>query len=154
MLPSIFVVLAFLVLSTYSYRSETGSQTYVEVITIDDIAKLKLNEGAEFIPLTRDLENRGLISYKIGQRVPNDRLVSRVSDSIYWNVPQNVQLRVEYPSKGIGAVVSFVECNVNQSSENGRAYIISGGYGQRNICFVIEAFSTFWFNYDCTIWGK
>lgn len=41
----------------------------------------------------------------------------------------------------------------SQSSDQGQAYVISGGINQRNIAFVIEASNTLFFRYNAEIYG-
>lgn len=74
-------------------------------------------------------------------------------DGASWATLQDVTLNLRYPQAGTGAVVSYVQVVVNQSSNQGRGYVVSGGVGQRYIQLVIEAYSTSYFQYNAQIYG-
>ena len=46
--------------------------------------------------------------------MPGDRLVGTGSANQRWNRPQNVRATLNYPSNGMGAVVTYLEISVNQ----------------------------------------
>ncbi|EAT33832.1 AAEL013895-PA [Aedes aegypti] len=91
--------------------------------------------------------------YTLGQRVVGDRLVSTKSDSKQWPTLQDVTLSLAYPQSGVGAVVTYVQVIVKQSSNLGKGYVVSGGIGQRFIHLNIEAYSTNYFTYTVQIFG-
>lgn len=62
-------------------------------------------------------------------------------------------LRLNYPAAGTGAVITYLEIVVDQTSDKGRAYVTSGGIGQRSIGVIVEALSTVQFTYVATIYG-
>ncbi|XP_055919569.1 uncharacterized protein LOC129951451 [Eupeodes corollae] len=151
------VVSAFLLLAcvfSTTLANPAKNQTLVEIITIDDASKLKdISKGAELIPMSQDRDTKGVIRYTLGNRSSGDRLVSQASDSVSWNTPQSVQLRLEYPASGTGAVITHVQIDVNQSSNSGQAYVIAGGIGQRRIVIIVEAYNTYYFSYVSNIYG-
>lgn len=100
-----------------------------------------------------DASGRQQIVYTLGSRTAGDRLVGLSSDNKSWSSPQDVKLNLQYPTAGSGAVVSYVEVVVNQSTAQGRGYVVSGGVGQRYVQLVIEAYSTVYFNYSAAIYG-
>lgn len=94
------------------------------------------------------------IRYTLGNRVTGDRLVGVAKHSTNWSTPHNAQLTLNYPAPGTpGAVVTHVNVVVNQTSNQGRGYVVSGGVGQRSIGIVIEALNTLRFEYSAEIYG-
>ncbi|XP_055838111.1 uncharacterized protein LOC129906388 [Episyrphus balteatus] len=149
---SCFLILAIIAL-TYPAIAMAEGQSKVEIIAVDDISKFKnIPHGAALIPL-RGQQTRGSFSYTVGQRVSNDRIVSQGADSTTWNSPQNVRLNLQYPANGIGAKITFVKIDVIQGSEQGQAYIVSGGIGQTTIVIAVEAYNVRNFSYAYNIWG-
>lgn len=99
-----------------------------------------------------------------------------------WPTPQQVRSTVRYPVDGIASIVTYVGIVVDQvihtlrpkkiifgealhflklffisfasqSSDQGQAYVISGGINQRSIAFVIEATDTLYFKYNAEIYA-
>ncbi|XP_058064185.1 uncharacterized protein LOC131213952 [Anopheles bellator] len=97
--------------------------------------------------------NRHQIVYTLGGRRPGDRLVGLSSDSKFWSTAQDVKLDLQYPQAGVGAVVTYVEVTVDQSSQAGTGYVVAGGIGQRFVRLVIEAYGTQHFTYTAAIYG-
>ncbi|XP_065072898.1 uncharacterized protein LOC135697195 [Ochlerotatus camptorhynchus] len=91
--------------------------------------------------------------YSLGQRVAGDRLVSTKADNKSWPSVQDVTLSLSYPQSGVGAVVTYVQVIVMQTTNLGKGYVVAGGIGQRFIHMVIEAYSTNFFNYSVQIYG-
>lgn len=80
-------------------------------------------------------------------------MVAETSASQQWSSLQDVTTSVFYPTTGTGAIITYVQINVDQTSNFGRAYIVSGGIGQRAIKVVIEAQRTLAFRHLSTIYG-
>ncbi|XP_055909290.1 uncharacterized protein LOC129944120 [Eupeodes corollae] len=99
------------------------------------------------------VENGTNLRYTFGKRVKSDRLVSQNTETNYWPTPQNVTLILQYPGSGQGAIITFVEVVVNQSSNIGLARVIAGGIGKRFMATIVEGNRTFWFNYSAHIYG-
>ncbi|XP_062539730.1 uncharacterized protein LOC134207811 [Armigeres subalbatus] len=104
------------------------------------------------LPSPSDKVGQQLI-YTLGQRVAGDRLVSTKSENKQWPTLQDVTLSLSYPQSGVGAIVTYVQVIVKQSSATGKGYVVSGGIGQRFIHLMIEAYSTTYFNYSVQIFG-
>lgn len=86
--------------------------------------------------------------------VPGDRLVSKLSGRKSWSQPQDIVFTIIYPTSGVGAVITYVQIDVNdQSNDLGRGVIVAGGVGQRNIQLVVEAKSTMFFEHRAAIFG-
>lgn len=138
-----------------------ASSVHVTVETIPDLeAFRKANPDLHIAPLTPRSEQlteggstRQVITYTVGSHAAGERLVGMASNQQSWSTLQDVKLELQYPTAGVGAVVTYVEVVVNQSSSTGRGYIVSGGVGQRNIRLIIEAYNTLFFNYNAAIYG-
>ena len=92
--------------------------------------------------------------YRLGSRIVGDQLVASDSGYNSWATPQNAHLNLYYPTSGVGAVISYLEITVSQSSTIGRAILLSGGIGQRSINVVVEANNTYWLGYSAVIYGR
>uniref|UniRef100_A0A182W4R3 Uncharacterized protein n=1 Tax=Anopheles minimus TaxID=112268 RepID=A0A182W4R3_9DIPT len=140
---------------------DVTSSVQVSIETIPDLeAFRKAHPDLQIVPLTARAANvkeadstRQLITYTVGTHSSGERLVGMASNQQSWATPQDVKLDLQYPTAGVGAVVTYVEVVVNQSSPTGRGYIVSGGVGQRNIRIMIEAYGTLYFNYNAAIYG-
>lgn len=82
-----------------------------------------------------------------------DRLVAHGAQKQSWPQPHNVATTLSYPSNGVGAQVTYVAIQVNQSTNLGQAYILTGGIHQRSISIVVEAYNTIYMNYVAAIYG-
>ena len=84
-----------------------------------------------------------------------DKVQATDSDSGEFATAKDIELLIQYPESGRGgAVISYVVVLVDQSSNVGDGYVVSGGIGQRQIGFVIEAKSSTYFRYDAFIYGR
>uniref|UniRef100_A0A0K8TRJ5 Putative conserved secreted protein n=1 Tax=Tabanus bromius TaxID=304241 RepID=A0A0K8TRJ5_TABBR len=93
-------------------------------------------------------------TYHTGQRESGDHLVGRAKGGQTFILPVFVSIKFQYPKSGVGALVTFVQCVVEQLLNAGKGYIISGGVGQHHITFVLESYFTTYFYFDCNIYGK
>uniref|UniRef100_A0A182TGY9 Uncharacterized protein n=1 Tax=Anopheles melas TaxID=34690 RepID=A0A182TGY9_9DIPT len=167
---------------------------HVSLETVPDLeAFRRANQDLQVTPLVpvRQSEvfaggsTRQQIVYSVGAHSASERLVGLSSNQQSWPTPQDswptpqdVRLDLQYPTAGVGAVVSYVEVVVQQSTNLGRGYVVSdgssvprtlvvvqqstnlgrgyvvsGGVGQRQIRLVIEAYSTLYFSYTAAIYG-
>lgn len=55
--------------------------------------------------------------------IKGDRILATDSASQQWQKPQDVRLNLNYPQSGIGAVITYLEVIVDQSSNQSRAYV-------------------------------
>ncbi|KXJ84397.1 hypothetical protein RP20_CCG009866 [Aedes albopictus] len=133
---------------------EEPAQIEAKIEIVQDIAAFKAaHPELDVVPLEVARNNRQQIVYTLGNRLSGDRLVATSQDGASWATLQDVTLNLRYPQAGTGAVVSYVQVVVNQSSNQGRGYVVSGGVGQRYIQLVIEAYSTSYFQYNAQIYG-
>jgi Transcription activator MBF2 len=70
-----------------------------------------------------------------------------------WAKPQNVTVTLQYPSSGYGATLTYLYVTVNQTSALGRAYVISGGIGQRFVQLAVESDFTYTMDYSVFFYG-
>lgn len=112
-----FTTLAtFLVVAFIASASSTPDdlQFLADIVVIDDInTLLRDNPQLTAVPMKRSLE-RGLIRYTAGSRVGGDQLVASGGDGTVWSSNRDVQLSIVYPPSGTGAIVSYVDCLVDQ----------------------------------------
>lgn len=85
-----------------------------------------------------------------------DSLQATDSHQAQWGSPQNVRSTLKYPRAGIsiGAYVTYVQIDIEQSTNLGRAYFIEGGIGQRRATIIIEAEQTLYYSYRAYIYGR
>lgn len=57
---------------------------------------------------------RGQMVYTLGNRAAGDRLVGKAARKQTWSTKQNVKIQLTYPSRGVGAMVTYVHIVVNQ----------------------------------------
>lgn len=139
-------------LPTFEIPSKAVDTTVLLVDDIDTYQKQHPQEVLIEIPLD-PIQPRVGIRYTVGNRNGIDRLVAQKTDYAYYAGPTDVVLTLTYPASGQGAVVTFVQIDVNQSTNIGRAYISAGGIGQRFIRIVVEARATTYFQYKTQIFG-
>ncbi|XP_055612568.1 uncharacterized protein LOC129759151 [Uranotaenia lowii] len=154
----ITIVLSFSALLAISVGAATlKQQADARIQVVEDIAAFRAaNPAIKLIPmeLSQTKNARQQITYTVGNRQSGDRLVSVNQDSASWPTLQDVKLTLSYPVSGVGAVVTYVEIVVQQSSNKGRGYVVAGGVGQRFIQVIIEANATSYFSYSAQIFGR
>ncbi|XP_055612447.1 uncharacterized protein LOC129758900 [Uranotaenia lowii] len=153
------LILSFFALLAISEGATSPlNQADALIQVVDDINVFRAaNPDIKLIPLevgSQTKNARQQITYAIGNRQSGDRLVSVNQDSASWPTLQDVKLTLSYPVSGVGAVVTYVEIVVQQSSNIGRGYVVAGGIGQRFIQVIIEANATSYFSYSAQIFGK
>ncbi|XP_036320234.1 uncharacterized protein LOC118734637 [Rhagoletis pomonella] len=143
---------------------KNGKNVILQIVTPEEMNKI-LNENPDAVEMTatrtrvegREMQPQGRaqITYTLGTaRAPGDRLVSTDSSTNDFNVPTTLTAKTRYPSSGTGAVVTYVQINVYQSNDNGRAYVTSGGIGSTHIAVAVEAVKTYYFDFYSYIYGK
>lgn len=144
------------ILGLPSNNSATPQKLGVEMLVVNSIENYKKQHPEQkLIEIERSPQQpRVGIQYTAGN--PADSyLVAQKTDSTFFSGPNDVVLNLVYPAVGnSGAVVKYIVVNVNQSSNDGRAYITAGGIGQKNIQLVVEATATTYFQYQAYIYGK
>lgn len=82
-----------------------------------------------------------------------DRLVAQNADIYSYPASNDVSLQLTYPETGAGAIVTFVEIICTQNNDEGTAYVVAGGIGQRFVSIVVEAQQTDSFAYQAQYFG-
>ncbi|XP_055390171.1 uncharacterized protein LOC129619111 [Condylostylus longicornis] len=93
------------------------------------------------------------IRYTLGHHSSVDKMIAQSANNYHYNSLMNVVLKLCYPNSGVGSIVTYIEIVVDQLSKIGRAYVISGGIGQRHICIAVEANSTNYLSYRASFYG-
>ncbi|XP_062556052.1 uncharacterized protein LOC134220914 [Armigeres subalbatus] len=151
---SILVLALAFGLVTASVENNPPQLIKAKLVVVPDIATFKATHPElDVVPLNATKSNRSQIVYTVGQRLPGDQLVSTTQDYSSSDTLQDVALYLRYPESGTGAVVTFVEIVVNQSSNQGHAHIVSGGVGEHFIELVVEAYGTSYFQYSVQVYG-
>ncbi|KAH8409121.1 hypothetical protein KR009_008328 [Drosophila setifemur] len=94
------------------------------------------------------------LRYNLGARMQGDSLVAQGADTFSYPQPQDVSMQLTYPENGAGAIVTYVQLLCTQDSDDGTAYVVAGGIGQRYISIVLEASSTRNFSYQAQYYGQ
>ncbi|XP_053681534.1 uncharacterized protein LOC128732314 [Sabethes cyaneus] len=149
------VALLAVVATVLAQEVEQPAGIGARIEIVKDITAFKAaHPELELVPMEVSRSPRQQIIYTVGGRVSGDRLVGTSQDSQSWSTPQDVTLTLSYPQSGTGAVVSYVQVVVSQSSSLGDGFVVAGGIGQRYIQLVIVAYNTTFFNYIAQIYGK
>ncbi|KAM8721374.1 hypothetical protein ACLKA7_007273 [Drosophila subpalustris] len=93
------------------------------------------------------------VRYTLGSRISGDRLVAQDADVFNYPKTNDVSMQVTYPQSGVGSIVTFVEIICTQDNDEGNAYVVAGGIGQRFISILIEAKQTNSFAYQAQYYG-
>ncbi|CAD7091658.1 unnamed protein product [Hermetia illucens] len=150
---TIVILLATIAIATARSVEKETQPLSVKISTVEDINLFRAQNPTEVLTPLKRVDTKNIIYYTVGNRVSGDALVATASDSQQWSSAQNVQLLLQYPRSGQGAVVTYAIVTVDQSSSLGEAYIVSGGVGKRNIAIVVEARSTTYFRYAAQVYG-
>ncbi|XP_055919891.1 uncharacterized protein LOC129951668 [Eupeodes corollae] len=155
--PVLFVAISVACVASTALALPTkiDKETVFTVTIVDDVSKFKdLPAGAKLIPLSQSRSTRDAILYTLGERKKGDAIVSQASDSLTFKTPQRVVMNFKYPSEGeVTAIITFVQILIEQSNSEGRAYVVSGGIGQRSIEMIVEASNTTLLKFTSTIYG-
>lgn len=99
-------------------NAELGSDIRINVV--ESLAEfLNANPGVKLQPLMKEEKTDGPSPYiqlihRAGGRISGDRFLAADQGSQSWSSPQDVQLNLNYPKSGIGAIVTFIEIIVDQ----------------------------------------
>lgn len=150
------VILSFVVVIAFNaaIAQKPNAVAGINFVSIEEFDGNAVNDNADWVLMHREKPNvHGIVRYTIGARSSADRLVASGSQNNAWPTAHNVAVQLHYPQQGAGATVTFVEASVNQTSNLGRAYVISGGINQHSISVVVEAYDTLLFNIVANIYG-
>ncbi|XP_037048142.1 uncharacterized protein LOC119082671 [Bradysia coprophila] len=113
---------------------------------------VRLNPHLNLKRLSKTNVNNTML-YTLGARIAGDNLVGHSAKNQTWPTQQHVSVTLNYPTSGVGKQITFVRIQMDQSSNLGQAYVVRGGLHQRSIAIVVEAFTTYYLNYDAQIYG-
>ncbi|XP_055390200.1 uncharacterized protein LOC129619133 [Condylostylus longicornis] len=110
------------------------------------------DEDQEKISSKKNIQHK--IRYTLGHRFfHHDKLLAESSNNFHYNGLRNIILKFCYPKFGFGSILTSVVGVVDQLSDIGHAFIISGGIGHRNICVGLVANATTYLNYKVSFYG-
>ncbi|XP_055711294.1 uncharacterized protein LOC129806611 [Phlebotomus papatasi] len=140
----------FAILGISAYSAELPQELPAEVKVVERIEDfLSENPGEALVELQPELRAQTRF-YTLGRRVSGDRHVAYARGVNSYPSLRDVTATVRYS----GAIITYIQVSVTQTSNLGRVYTTSGGIGQRSIVFVVEARSTLQFNYNVDIYGR
>ncbi|ALC49997.1 CG15043, partial [Drosophila busckii] len=90
---------------------------------------------------------------KNGFLLSGAKLVARSVEYFNHLSPQDISVQINYPESGIGSNVTYVEILCTQNNNEGGAYLVAGGIGERLVSVIIEAKHTQNFNYQAKYHG-
>ncbi|XP_017852297.1 uncharacterized protein LOC108606582 [Drosophila busckii] len=93
------------------------------------------------------------VRYVLGGYVQGAKLVARSVEYFNHLSPQDISVQINYPESGIGSNVTYVEILCTQNNNEGGAYLVAGGIGERLVSVIIEAKHTQNFNYQAKYHG-
>lgn len=64
------------------------------------------------------------ITYQLGKRVAGDRIIASNSINQQWNTSQNVSHTLNYPRRGVGNVITYVEVIVEQVKHSRQTHFL------------------------------
>lgn len=128
-----------------------------EIVLVDDIEEYRRDHpGVELYEMEKPVQQPGVgIRYTLGTRQPGDEVVAEESDHLMYETHRDVELVTNYPSSAgeTGAIVTYIQIDVNQDTKKGRGFVAAGGIGQRRIQVIIEALHTKYFEHHTLIYG-
>nr|XP_013099426.1 unnamed protein product [Stomoxys calcitrans] len=137
-------------------KATEGEVQLRDVVTIKDIRAFVAEHPNLHLTRLMKKERQSTlqtVKYTLGGRVSGDRLVAQYGDTTFYPVKKDVTTQVTYPATGTGSVVTAVEIHCLQDENNGNAYVVAGGLGQRFISIVLEAVQTERFTYNIHVYG-
>lgn len=108
---SIFLALIF-ALNTVNCSSEPN----IQVDVVHNLTEfLRANPTATLLePVKNGPSSRVQLTYKTGDRVNGDSLKAQKADWFNYASPQDVKVTLNYPDGGTGAIVTYIQVDVEQ----------------------------------------
>ncbi|XP_037026520.1 uncharacterized protein LOC119067559 [Bradysia coprophila] len=121
---------------------------------IDNLELIDYTQDDQFVEMVQHSEVHGVMMYTLGKRVRGDKLVASSAKNQTWAQYQDIKSNMTYPANGVvGRNLTYVEIQVNQTSNLGQAYVVRGGVNQRFITIIVEAYRTMYFNFKTSFYG-
>ncbi|XP_055306196.1 uncharacterized protein LOC129570563 [Sitodiplosis mosellana] len=150
------VAVLFTVALAFSAVKCTDSNEAPNVENLDDSIPAS-SSNQEFFryfikePLTKDVSPKLLIKHNLGGRVNGDRLLIRYkSPRKDSGTPFDVK---QLESFEFEATITYIEYVVDQSTNESKITLTSGGTGQKNAALEVEGGKTLYFSYTTEIYG-
>ncbi|KAI9581770.1 hypothetical protein GQX74_010087 [Glossina fuscipes] len=95
------------------------------------------------------------VRYMLGIKGENDHLLAQLADASDYPAKKDVSVDLLYTEKGgTGDILTYIEIDTLQDTQEGNAHVVSGGIGQRSIHIVLEAKQTERFSYNAHFYGR
>lgn len=115
-------VLALLLAAVWAApTTENTNSAGLEVVVVDSIEEyLAKNPAIEFAQEmeTEYLQDRYQLRHSFGRRVGGDRQVANNNYSQQYPTQQDVKATLNYPTQGVGSIVTFIQIVVDQVRED------------------------------------
>uniref|UniRef100_A0A1A9ZTN0 Cadherin domain-containing protein n=1 Tax=Glossina pallidipes TaxID=7398 RepID=A0A1A9ZTN0_GLOPL len=143
---------------------ETNSRSIPENIKVQNVSVIQNNESflenhsaLSVIPLQNQSKSSPLwaLRYMLGIKAENDYLLAQLADASDYPAKKNVSVDLLYTEKGgTGDILTYIEIDTLQDTQDGNAHVVSGGIGQGSIHIVLEAKQTERFSYNARFYGR
>lgn len=160
-MKSVILVAILLVIAqpgSGSYPKAKDLGLFYEIRTVQNIGKyLREHPGTTTTALKfKGTGKKGENLYTLGARQAGDQLLDWTIGEMESNPSKDVEMDLAYPKPNIVASkITHLRVLLHQESgKPGRAYIVSGGVGQRNFHVIIEALKPIHIKYDISLYGK
>lgn len=95
---------------------DCSSEPNIQVDVVHNLNEfLRANPTATLLePVKNGTSPRLTLTYKTGQRVNGDSLQAQLIDWFTYAAPQDVKATFNYPVSGTGAIVSYIQVDIEQ----------------------------------------
>lgn len=94
------------------------------------------------------MNNDSFLSKKIG-----DQLADQQEDSDDFPAARDVEATISYPTSSTGLTLTYINILVEQSSEDGKAYVTQGGINQKFADILVIANATTHYAHSGAFYG-
>ncbi|KAL9872640.1 uncharacterized protein LOC119637690 [Glossina fuscipes] len=154
----IFIWIYFLRLMETNSTSMPESIKVQNVLVVQNIEGLLENHSAlRVMPLQKQRKSSPVwaVRYMLGIKGENDHLLAQLADASDYPAKKDVSVDLLYTEKGgTGDILTYIEIDTLQDTQEGNAHVVSGGIGQRSIHIVLEAKQTERFSYNAHFYGR
>uniref|UniRef100_A0A1A9WAQ0 Uncharacterized protein n=1 Tax=Glossina brevipalpis TaxID=37001 RepID=A0A1A9WAQ0_9MUSC len=149
----IFIWLSLLYLTVLTKSRNISENIKAQnVLIVEDIENFLITHPSLRI---NSLQKQITTRYVLGVKGEDDHLLAQFADTLEYPAKKDVSVDLRYPEKdGItGDILTYIEIETLQDNEDGNAYVVSGGIGQRSIFIILEAKQTEHFSYNAHFYG-
>uniref|UniRef100_A0A1A9VD62 PLAT domain-containing protein n=1 Tax=Glossina austeni TaxID=7395 RepID=A0A1A9VD62_GLOAU len=143
---------------------ETNSRNIPENIKVQNVpivqnieSFLENHSALSVIPLKKQSKSSPLwaLRYMLGIKGENDYLLAQLADASDYPAKKDVSVDLLYTEMGgTGDILTYIEIDTLQDTQEGNAHVVSGGIGQGSIHIVLEGKQTERFNYNARFYGR